>query len=217
MKAVTASERGSGDAGFTLLEIVVALVVLGILLSTLTQGVQFGLAAFDRQDRMIQTGGRLEAVDRTLRRLIEQLDPGTSTDGDSIVGARHGLVFRSPLRIADAAGGPGGNASRDAPEGPPDDLADLRLSVDPAHELILAWLPHRHVIPTGPVPTPHREVLLTSVERIDVSYFAGGVWHNRWTDPEPPDLIRVRLVFPDNDPRHWPDIVAAPERAQPED
>ncbi|WP_419730939.1 prepilin-type N-terminal cleavage/methylation domain-containing protein [Lichenicola sp.] len=208
----------SDDAGFTLLEIVVALVVLGILLSTLSQGVQFGLAAFDRQDRMIQTGGRLEAADRTLRRLIEQLDPGTSTDGDSVVGAQHGLVFRSPLRIADAA--PRANREtpnlQTAPE-PQDDLADLRLSVDPAHQLILAWLPHRHVIPAGPVPTPHREVLLTGVDQIDVSYFSAGVWHTRWSDAEPPDLIRIRLVFPDGDPRHWPDIVAAPARAQSPD
>ena len=65
------------EAGFTLLEIVVALVVLGILLVTLTRGVQFGLAAYDRQDGMVATAGRLEAVDRTLRRLITLLDPGT--------------------------------------------------------------------------------------------------------------------------------------------
>jgi len=27
-----------------------------------------------------------------------------------------------------------------------------------------------------------------------------------------PRLIRVRLEFPPNDPRHWPDIIASPMR-----
>ena len=72
------------------------------------------------------------------------------------------------------------------------------------------------MIPAGPVPTPHREVLLTGIDRIDMGYFAAGVWHTRWREPEPPDLIRIRLVFRDGDPRHWPDIVAAPARGQPD-
>lgn len=198
--------RSRDDAGFTLLEIIVALVVLGILLSTLTRGVQFGLAAFDRQDRMIQTGGRLEAVDRTLRRLIEQLDPGTSTDGDTVAGGQHVLVFRSPLRLA-------GSSKPDSP--PTDGLLDLRLSVDAGHRLVLTWVPHRHVIPTGPAPKPHDEALMTGVDRIELSYFAEGAWHTRWRQPAPPALIRIRIVFPDGDPRHWPDIVAAPIREQP--
>lgn len=186
------------DAGFTLLEIVVALVVLGILLVTLTRGVQFGLAAFDRQDHMVETGGRLEAVDRTLRRLVEQLDPGTGSDGNSVVGAPHAMAFRSPIRIE--AGPDGGS------------LSDLRLSVDAGHRLLLSWVPHRHVIATGPGPAPHQETLLEHVERLELSYYGGGGWHTQWREPAPPALIRIRIVFPDGDPRHWPDIVAAPAR-----
>ena len=47
------------EAGFTLLEIIVALVVLGILLLTLSHGTRFGLSAFDRQAHMAETAGRL--------------------------------------------------------------------------------------------------------------------------------------------------------------
>lgn len=197
------------DAGFTLLEIVVALAVLGILLATLTQGVRFGLAAFDRQDRMVATGSRLEAVDRTLRRLIEQLDPGTTTDGDTVVGTHHGLAFRSSLPMSVSAAVPG------QPDGSPTDgPADLRLSIDHEHRLILDWLPHRHAVPTGPTPPPHVETLLTGLERLDISYYGDGIWLNEWSQNKPPRLIRIRLVFPDGDPRHWPDLVAAPARDQ---
>ncbi len=185
------------DGGFTLLEIVVALVVLGILLVTLSRGTQFGLAAFDRQDRMIAVGGRLEAVDRTLRRLIVQLDPGTATDGATVVGARHVLVFRSRLPLGEA--------------GTP---ADLRLSVDDAHHLVLAWLPHRHVKAVGAAPAPHRETLLDDVDAINLDYWGDGTWHDQWKEVAPPSLIRIRIVFPDGDPRRWPDIVAAPARDQ---
>ena len=197
---------GRGEAGFTLLEIVVALVVLAILLVTLTRGVQFGLAAFDRQDRMIATGGRLEAVDSTLRRLFEQLDPGTSTDGNTVTGTHHAVAFRSPLPVA-AQNRPGAL--------PSDGLADLRLSVDGSHHLLLAWVPHRHVRRSGPAPKPHLETLLDNVERIDLDYWSEGAWHPRWNELKPPLLIRLRLVFPEGDPRRWPDLVAAPVRDQP--
>ena len=184
------------DAGFTLLEIVVALVVLGVLLATLGRGVQFGLAAFDRQNRMIATGGRQEAVDRTLRRLIERLDPGTGNDTDAMVGTHHVLMFRSPLPIDGS-----------------DMTYDLRLSVDD-HRLVLAWLPHRHAVPIGPAPPAHRETLLDGVSAIDLSYWSDGAWHDEWRQPKPPALLRIRIAFPEGDPRRWPDIVEAPARDQ---
>ena len=189
------------DGGFTLLEIVVALVVLGILLVTLSRGTQFGLAAFDRQDRMINVGGRLEAVDRTLRRLIVQLDPGTATDGDTVVGARHVLVFRSRLPVGETMGEAG-------------TLADLRLSVDDDHHLVLAWLPHRHVKAANAAPAPHREILLDDVDAINLDYWGDNAWHAQWNEVAPPALIRIRIVFPDGDGRRWPDIVEAPARDQ---
>lgn len=194
------------DGGFTLLEIVVALVVLGILLVTLTRGVQFGLSAFDRQDRMIRTGGQLEAVDRTLRQLIEQLDPGTGMDAGTVVGTRHALAFRAPLPIR--ASEPPGGFRRD-------DLADLRLSVTAGHRLLLTWLPHRHVRAVGSSVAPHQETLLDGVDRIDCDYWSEGTWQSQWRQPKPPGLVRIRIVFGKDDPRHWPDLVAAPARDQP--
>lgn len=206
MSARRPARRTGSEAGFTLLEIVVALVVLGILLATLSRGVQFGLAAFDRQDRMIDTAGRLEAVDGTLRRLFERLDPGTGSDGSTVTGTHHGIALRSVLPVA-ALDRPGGL--------PGSGLADLRLSVDGEHRLLLGWLPHRHVVPLDTHPRPHQEVLLDGVERIDLDYWSNGTWHQTWGEAKPPALIRLRLVFPDGDARRWPDIVAAPGLDQP--
>ena len=65
-----------------------------------------------------------------------------------------------------------------------------------------------------PAAAAERE-LLSGVDRIDISYFEDSGWHTRWQQPGPPALIRIRIVFLDGDPRHWPDIVAAPIREQP--
>jgi general secretion pathway protein J len=196
------------EAGFTLLEIIVALVVLGILLATLSRGVQFGLAAFDRQDRMVTVGGRLEAVDRTLRRLLETLDPGTSNDGDTLVGGPHAMAWRAPLAE------PSHDPKATADDGTGEALANLRLSVI-GHDLVLSRLPFRHVIPVGvEAATPQRTVLLGGVAGIDLSYWGAGGWHTDWRNPAPPDLVRVRIRFPDGDQRRWPDIVVAPVRMQ---
>ncbi len=198
--------RPPGDAGFTLLEIVVALVVLGILLVTLSRGMQFGIAAFDRQDHMVTTAGRLEAVDRTLRRLIGEADPGTANDGHTLVGAAHALAWRAPLPAATTAD-PG-------LEG--ESLASLRLSVQ-GDALVLASVPYRHVIAAGPPPEAQRTVLVSGIERIDVSYWSDGGWHAQWRESGLPALVRIRLVFGEGDSRRWPDIVAAPAREQSSD
>ncbi|MBE7210283.1 MAG: prepilin-type N-terminal cleavage/methylation domain-containing protein [Gluconacetobacter diazotrophicus] len=195
------TRRGERQAGFTLLEVVVAVTVFAILLLTLARGTQFGLAAFDRQGRMAETAGRLEAVDTLLRRLLAGLDPGTQVDGSTVTGAPHAMAFRAPL--------PTGRGTDDTPE-----MADLRLSVDDGHRLLLSWLPYQHVIRTGAPRRPDTAVLLDGVDHIDLDYWSDGGWHPRWEDRQPPSLIRIRIVFSEGDARHWPDIVVAPEREQ---
>ena len=96
--------RGRGQAGFTLLEIMVALVVFGFLLAGLIQGVQFGLRAWNGQTALIAQRGDLDAVDTTLRGLIESMDPGSATEAPNIVGLPHAVAFTTtlPAGAADA-------------------------------------------------------------------------------------------------------------------
>ena len=62
--------KAAAQAGFTLLEIMVALVVFGILVAGLAQGVQFGLRAWNGQTALIAQRGDMDAGDRALRGLI---------------------------------------------------------------------------------------------------------------------------------------------------
>ncbi len=193
--------RHGEDAGFTLLEIIVALVVLGVLLATLSQGVHFGFAAWGRQDRSLQTGEALTATDRTLRRLVEQLDPGTGRDAGTLTGRPHAMAFTSTLPI----GADGAMAA-----------ADISLMVDHDDRLVLSWLPHLHAQRLQPAPPPHVSVLLEHVAGLRLEYWSDSAahWSQRWSDTTLPGLIRVGIAFPEHDRRRWPDIVASPRRAQ---
>nr|WP_321986083.1 type II secretion system protein [uncultured Lichenicoccus sp.] len=188
------------EAGFTLLEIIVALVVLGVLFATLSQGVRFGFSSWGRQDQALRRGEALSAADRTLRRLIEQMDPGSEREGATLAGHPHAMAFIAPL--------PG--ASDAVPE-----AADMRLSVADGH-LLLSWLPHRHAVRLAPAPAPQTTVLLDGIASLDLGYWSDGSqhWSSSWSGNGLADLVRIRIVFGEHDSRHWPDIVEAPVRAQ---
>jgi general secretion pathway protein J len=187
--------------GFTLLEVLAALAVLGLLLAGLAQGVQFGLRAWDMQARDVAWRNDIEAVDRAIRLLIRRVRSGAEVrDRASVLGGPQSCELMTVLPP------------------PPAGLAGpvvARLEVDAAHRLVLRWLPAPHVTWAGPPPRPQQAVLLERIERLEFAYWkdqpgGGGGWQRAWDEPEPPSLVRLRIVFPPGDGRRWPDIVAAP-------
>lgn len=186
------------QGGFTLLEMLVALVVLGFIVAGLTAGMRFGLMGWSTQSRLIGERQDMNAVDRTLRQLIAAIDPGTVATPLAVRGTSNTLAFTSEMPT-----GSGLTLRR----------ADLALGVDATHRLVLRWTPHRHVAPFGPAPVPQTSELLRGVDHLELAYLGqSGVWEGRWTQASPPRLIRMRLTFAKGDPRHWPEIVASPMR-----
>lgn len=194
--------------GFTLLEILVALVVLGFLMAGLTQGVRFGLQAWGMQTRGVARQADMDATLRALRRLIEQADPGEANESGTVQGQPHTLALRT--RLPPSAGLAGELDS------------DVAIGVDAQHRLVLRAVPHPHAERLGPAPAPLSTVLLDHVDHVDFSYFRaagkGAGWHTAWADPDPPALIRLRVGFLGHDKqRQWPDLVAAPARPRQEE
>jgi general secretion pathway protein J len=185
------------DAGFTLLELLVALVVFGILMLGVTRGTQFGMQAWNRQSGMVATATDMDAVDRALRRVITQMDPGTMQTPPLVTGNRERFAFTSML--------PEEAALRTR-------RADMVLRLDNG-QLVLRWAPHLHAQNIGPAPMPRTEILLPDVAGLTISYWPhppGSGWQSDWTALSLPALVRIHLAFKG---RHWPDIIAAPAAA----
>lgn len=184
--------------GFTLLETLAALAVLGLVLVGLAQGARFGLQGWRMQARQLAEPSGLDAVDRVLRRLVGAMSPGDTRNPPHVVGGAHELGFVSEFP---AQQGPQGGMP-----------VDVRLRLDGAHRLLLEWAPHRDVIWTGAPPAATASVLAEGVAGLDLSYWGGAGWRSDWTEPALPLLVRARVVFAPGDGRHWPDIIVAPRR-----
>ena len=192
--------RGHGTSadGFTLLEVLVAIVVLGLLLLGLAQGTSFGLLTFNQQTRLMERRTDLDAVYRTLRHLIEHARPGTEWEPLLFVGTAHSVIFTTVVPFQTDMS--------------PSRRADVELLVDSMHRLILVWTPHLHAIRIGPPPAPAAVPVLPGVARLDLNYWPakGGGWTPVWNDPIPPRLVRIRVVFSDTSELGWPDLLSAP-------
>ena len=119
------------QAGFTLLEILVVLVVLGFLMLGLAEGTRFGLRAWDTETAMTTRRADMDAMERVLRTTIAAADPGDVSEQVPFKGRRHTLSFVGRLPMS--AGG--AMVTRQA---------DIALSVDGAQRLVLRWSPHPH-------------------------------------------------------------------------
>lgn len=185
--------------GFTLLEVLVALVVLGLVLAGLAQGTRFGLRVAERQSATIAAAADLDATERVLRGLIEQMDPGSLTSAALLQGGPAGFSFTANL----AAVAPGLGVGE----------ADVALGVTPDHRLVLRWAPHLHATPLGAPSPPTEATLLAGVQRVQFAYCCqDGQFVAAWPERTLPALVRISLTFPGGGRQAWPPIVVAPMR-----
>ncbi len=201
----------AAERGFSLLEVLVALVVLGLLIGTLTQGVRFGVGAVAAQARIVGVRGDEDAVERALRRLVEHMDPGTFTTPPEMTGAASRLEMVTELPLA-AALLPGQD-----PAAGPVLRVDAALEADARHRLVLRWRPHVGGQRLSPAPPASEEVLLSGIDGLGFGFLSARQgWQAAWRGTELPLLVRIHVGFPKGDCRSWPDLIAAPQRQRPD-
>lgn len=181
------------DAGFTLLEIIVAVVVLGFVVAGLAQAARFGIAAWDRQTRLADTASEMERIERLLRQLVSQAAAPMASDDKPFTGETHRVVFITRFPAAPAVGDIRRN--------------EIALGIDDEHRLLLRWRPHPNAVALFPEKPPHDVVLAEGMDHLDLSYRQsstdGGKWLTRWSDSDLPALVQIQLV-PVSGAKRWP-------------
>ncbi|HYZ22603.1 MAG TPA: hypothetical protein VE690_10645 [Rhodopila sp.] len=190
--------------GFTLLEVLLAILIISALIVGLTQGGRFALSVMNYQAQQIETGADLDSVHRLLQHLIEHARPASEAEPLMFVGGAHAVAFTSVVPL---------------PQGGRRDLrADVALNVDAAHRLNLVWTRHVHAIRTVPPPPAVVTQILPGVARIDLRYWPGqpgSGWTSVWRDEMPPRLLGIRIIFADAGRPAWPELVVSPKLDPP--
>jgi general secretion pathway protein J len=200
------------QGGFTLLEMLVVVTVLGFLVIGLTQGVRTGLTLWEAQSRRVGETSDLDAAARILRALLSGIAPSPSfgpAAGGPAAGGAGGVELKGSAASLTFVG--------DLPTGlGTTQRADITLELSHGR-LVLRWTPHRHELSTAAAAPPAETELVGNVERLDLAYWGTSPsgqetgWQAQWDGPAIPELIRVRLVFSANDRRRFPDLIAAPQ------
>ena len=178
------------DSGFTLLEMLVALVVFGLVMAGLTQTFRFGLSVWSAGPRRVAGPEDMAALDAALTRMIAQAVPG------GFVGHHDRLVFTTVL--PPGAGLPGA-------------LADAAILPGPNGSLVLRYRPHPPGFPLVRLPPPMLETLANGISGFSVSYLISQpsgppAWTDDWSGDGLPLLVRLHI---ETSGANWPDLVAA--------
>jgi general secretion pathway protein J len=198
------------QAGFTLVEMLVAITLLSLLSLALTAGLRLGIDAWTRGSAHSDQLSRTLAVQGLIRDVMGQTYPYVPS-GDptrryvDFEGTDESVALLAPAPVALIAVGRARFRLFIARH---DGLSDLIMTSRP--ELALADAPS----------TTQQKTLLAGAASIAIDYFGQlrsetrAQWHDRWIEqPALPQLLRIQVRFSEGDSRLWPDLVVAPRIA----
>ena len=204
-------ERARHERGFTLIEVLIAITLLGMIVMMLFGGIRLGTRAWETSSDRTVENTSIEISHQIIRRLLSQAYPlADPTAISDFTGGRHIEFKGDPESVTFVGLFPahlGGGFHR----------FELRVKNDGGDaSLVLRW---RRVSYEGDDDgaTDNETILIERIAGANFTYFGvleGGAdpdWQAVWPDrTRLPALVRLAIVFPDGDRRSWPDLVVAP-------
>lgn len=200
------ARHGRSSAGFTLLELLIAITLLGLLMAALFGGLRLGARAWDRSEERLDQSARLQAVQNFLRDRLAQAYPLYADDESG------------RLRLGFEGDGAEVRFVTLMPEYLGTGFAELVLAVEErpdAKDLVVRWR-HFELAPLEEAE-PQIKVLLEDIEALEIAYFGAlargepAMWHEQWLEGSAlPQLVRLRVLFFEDDRRYWPDLIVRP-------
>lgn len=199
-----------GSRGFTLLELLIALSLLVLMALYLSAGIGTGRRVWETRAN-IEDHEALMAVREFLRQRIEEIWPAhkpLASDEIRLVfrGSEDRLEFVSPLETGANWSGLYHFAIEADGDG---QVRYLQISGDLFHPQEQSTTARFH------------RPLLTAVEDVHFAYFGSPdsesppVWSTAWPPAQGmPYLIRIKVDFPEGDPRRWSDLIIPLRLAQ---
>lgn len=193
--------RAGSGAGFTLVELLVALSLIAILSTLVLGGLRFGARSWEAVVAETETRDRVAAVHRFLRARLGGIaragQAGVWLHAPEVEGGADEIAFSGPWHTAYGYGG----------------LYRFRLW-QAEGALRLAWRP---LAPGAGSATEGERVILDGVASLGIAYYerptperAGG-WRRTWRErPAAPPLVRVDVGFDGTgrgSDRVWPPLV----------
>ena len=204
-------KRGEGtlerEAGFTILELLIALTLLAALSALLFGGLRLGTRAWERSEATASQTDEIAAAQSFLRRELADAYPRLTTADPTrsrvyFEGARDSLQFLAPALPLLAPGGKGRFALMAANRSGRNELRVVS-------RFELAREEATSALTDG--------ILVSGFERVEYGYFGTdrpqepSSWQDDWAERGTlPELVRIRVKFASSDPRVWPDLVIAP-------
>ena len=194
------------DAGFTLVEMLVALTLLALAAGLMFEGLGSGQRLWAGEAARTARGESVEAAQAALRARIEQLRPVTRFAGSAVFADIDG----SDRRLAFTA--PPADAQRPAA------ARRYQLTLSEQGDLVLGWAPAQ--VDAGAGGDYTDQVLLRDVGGLVINYYGpdptgrAPQWRSDWTQrATPPQLVKIMLAFRSGDRRVWPELIVHPAAA----
>jgi general secretion pathway protein J len=203
----------------TLVEVMVALTLLALLSVGIVTAFRLGERTYRTLTVAVVADRDLLTTQRFLRQILESTYPFQQPAAARVVafgleGSATQLAVTAPMPDSDGARGNYRYVLELQPDGRGLNRLRVRWSLDRKGTSAGSS--------TASAGDPHEEVLLEGIRSIDWAYLkraesnAPGVgderqWLSEWTGSKrPPALIRLRVVFPAGDRRHWPELLVVP-------